>query len=343
MTPVLFASSLSKLRRAKEACTGHGCQRGTEPPHTERSHFAMHGSSSVLTPSIRSHFEVLYATHKLSGASDSTFRQYRASLNNFDEFLGRPATIEDLRDDLLHQAAHWLAGREKRRSAYTALKLQENLLAIWRFLLSKHLVIEAPNVKMIPVPELIPTAWTKPQLRRLWETCQKQTGTYCGVDKAGWWHGLHSVIWDTGERINAVLQCRWDNLDMRSRYLKIPHSVRKGKRADMLFRLHRDTILILRAIRDPERDLIFPWPLHPTSLHNHYRALLSEGNLPTDRYHKFHCLRRSTASYLEAAGGDATAQLGHEHRSTTKRYLDPRIVKQKHAADLLFRPGKRAS
>lgn len=298
---------------------------------------------AVLSPSLRSHFEVLYASHRLAGASDSTFRQYRATLKNFDEFLGREATIDDLRDDLVHRAAHWLAGREKKKSPFTALKLQENLLAIWRFLVSKHIVRDLPNVKLISVPDLIPVAWTKAELKTLWNTCQKQAGTIGGVTASGWWHGLHSVIWDTGERINAVLHCRWIDLDLRGRWLKVPHGIRKGKRADMLFRLHPDTILILRAIRDPKRELIFPWTSHPTQIYHEYKKLLKSAGLPTDRYHKFHCLRRSTASYLEAAGGDATAQLGHEHRSTTKRYLDPRIVKKRQASDVLFRPGKKAS
>jgi hypothetical protein len=38
-----------------------------------------------------------------------------------------------------------------------------------------------------------------------------------------------------------------------------------------------------------------------------------------------------------AAGGNATDLLGHANRETTKRYLDPRIVKQKQPSELLFR------
>jgi integrase len=52
-------------------------------------------------------------------------------------------------------------------------------------------------------------------------------------------------------------------------------------------------------------------------------------------------MRRSVASHYEAAGGNATELLGHSSRSVTLAYLDPRIVPQQHAVDLLFRPGDR--
>ncbi len=292
---------------------------------------------------LREVFEQMYIPHKLAGASDSTCRQYRASLKNFDLFLAsiginRPAEICDLRDDLVHRVAYWLV-KERKCRPHSALKLQENLLAIWRFLVSRHFILDSPDVKMINVPKLIPTAWTKEQLRTLWQACQKQEGEYSGIPCSLWWHALHSVIWDTGERISAVMQCRWTDLDLEGGYLHVQAEYRKGKTEDRLFRLHPDTVSLLDRMRNTVNGPIFPPPRGKvTNLWNHYKALLRGAGLPDDRSHMFHCLRRSTASWLEVAGGDATEQLGHSSREITKKYLDPRIVQKKQAADFLFRP-----
>jgi integrase len=62
--------------------------------------------------------------------------------------------------------------------------------------------------------------------------------------------------------------------------------------------------------------------------------------LPTDREHSFHCIRKTGASFADAAGADASKLLGHSSRSVTERhYLDPSIAKRDHAVDFLFRPG----
>lgn len=100
-----------------------------------------------------------------------------------------------------------------------------------------------------------------------------------------------------------------------------------------------DTIEALRAIRLPKEPRIFPWPYTPNYLWNRFDGLLQRAGLPHDARSKFHRIRRSVASYFEAAGGDATNLLGHSDRKVTrKHYLDRRIVQEKQASDVLFRP-----
>jgi integrase len=88
----------------------------------------------------------------------------------------------------------------------------------------------------------------------------------------------------------------------------------------------------------PGQKLLLPWPFDVGTLYHRYKGILRNADLPYDRSHKFHCLRRSTASYFEACGHDATKLLGHSSRKVTLRYLDPRIVGQTNASDVLFRP-----
>jgi integrase len=86
------------------------------------------------------------------------------------------------------------------------------------------------------------------------------------------------------------------------------------------------------------RRLLFPWPYSPSTLYNHYSRLLRRAGLPDDRKSKPQRMRRSFASHLEAAGGNATAALKHSSRKVTERaYLDPRIVGGQNHARLLPR------
>jgi integrase len=53
---------------------------------------------------------------------------------------------------------------------------------------------------------------------------------------------------------------------------------------------------------------------------------------------QFYSLRRSFASHLAAAGGDAREGLGHSSESVTRRYLDPRVTNAGKPADWQMLP-----
>ncbi len=95
---------------------------------------------------------------------------------------------------------------------------------------------------------------------------------------------------------------------------------------------------ILSQIRLPQRDLVFPWDRAQNYLWKVYGKIRKKAGLPAGRRDSFHRLRRSVASHMEAAGGNATDQLRHSGRRVTEAYLDPRIVVKQQAIDFLFRP-----
>lgn len=144
------------------------------------------------------------------------------------------------------------------------------------------------------------------------------------------------LAWDSGERIGALLQAEWSHLS--GEWLTLPAEIRKGGRQDRAYKLAADTLAILGSIRRPQRKLILPWPFHHTTLYNHYRRIRRRAGLPYDRRSGFHRIRRTVATFFEAAGGNATELLGHSDRRVTRGYLDPRLLKQPQAIDLLFRP-----
>lgn len=292
-----------------------------------------------LDRTLESHFRVLYERQRLRGCSPSTRRQYRINIDHFGEYLGRPATVDDLTDDAVAACMAWFV--ETRRAPRTANKFRDNMLALWRFLARKHVVDQWADVPPLAEPHRIPVAWTKEQLSRLYGTLDGLTGEIGGVSRRLWWHALHALCWDTAERISAVLSTEWGQVDLAGGWIVVKAEWRKGRRADVLSKLHPDTVHCLTLMREPERPRVLPWPWSKTYVWNRYKRILKAAGLPDDREHKFHCLRKSAASYFEAAGHDATRLLGHSSRRVTARYLDPRIVGQTHAADVLFRPAPR--
>lgn len=297
----------------------------------------MSTSYDRLDDTLFSHYLVLYERQRLRGCSNSTRWQFRINLRHFGQFLGRPAVLSDLTDDTIADVMAWFV-MVKKRAPRTANKFRDNMLALWRFLARKQIVSHWPDVEALAEPRRIPVAWTRSQLATLFKALSAQTGDYCGVPAAAWWNCLHSIAWDTGERISAILATEWRQLDLDAGWCIMRAESRKGRREDILSKLHGDTVIALRAIQDPERTMVFPWPYSKTYVWNRYKRILRLAGLPHDREHKFHCLRKSVASYFEAAGGDATKLLGHSARRVTLRYIDPRVVIQQHAADMLFRP-----
>jgi integrase len=81
----------------------------------------------------------------------------------------------------------------------------------------------------------------------------------------------------------------------------------------------------MAVARGPE-DTAIPWDRHPTYVYNRLKIILKRAGLPHGRKDKFHKVRKTTASYYEAAGGSAQRLLDHSSPAVTRRYLDPRIV-----------------
>lgn len=106
-----------------------------------------------------------------------------------------------------------------------------------------------------------------------------------------------------------------------------------------MYRMTRDTIDAINGISQPARELIWPWPFVRSYLWIRYRGLLRKAGMPNGRYSGFHRIRRTVASYYDAAGGDASRLLGHSDKRVTDCYLDPRITPTPQASDRLPRIG----
>lgn len=264
---------------------------------------------------------------------EKTRRHYRFAIGNLSRILGRRPRLNDLTDD--NVSAVMMDLLERGRCTRTANERRDRLNALWTWLAKRGMVKTFPtNVGLIE-PERVPVGWLEEEIPLLMAAFNQETKELDGVPAPAWWKTLHMAMWNSSERIGALIQCQWKHL--RKPWLVIPAELRKGKRADKAYRLSDETLEAIESIRNPKRKLIWPWPHHWTYLWIRYKIIRERAGLPTDRYSSFHRMRKTVASHFEAAGGNATQLLGHSSRKQTMKYLDPRITGEKQAADVLFK------
>lgn len=276
----------------------------------------------------------LYAP--LRSLSDRTIRVYGFTIDAFGRFLGHDPTVADL-DEVV--VARFLAHRVRQRAAATAAKDRATLRALWEFASRRKLSDTWPLMPIVRVPERVPEAWLTDEFKRLLDSAAQERTNYDGIPAADFWRALLLVCYDTGERVTSVMSTRWRNVQGRAIIFSAEN--RKGKRRDILREISEETQDALDRIRCSRsaNDLVWPWPRSTTYLWTRLEIILKRAGLPHDRKDKFHKIRKTTASYYKAAGGDAQGLLDHANPSTTRRYLDPRIVKGIAAPDVLPRVG----
>lgn len=271
-------------------------------------------------------------------ADANTRQQYRLSLANLQEAVGKRLTIGELSDDAVALMMQRL--RERGLSPRTINDRRARVHALWSWLCRRGVLAKWPMTPPLIEPTRVPEAWTEQELRKLFQAAALERRQVGGCPAWLWWSCLLSIAWNTGERVGAIMQLKWEHVDMDGRWLHVPAEIRKGKRQDMLYRLAPETMAFLLMQRRHTPEFILPWDRHPSYLWQAFGRLLKSAGLPTDRRSKFHRLRRSVASHYEAAGYDAQRLLGHSARSVTEAYIDPRIVPTIQASDVLFEIGQ---
>lgn len=268
----------------------------------------------------------------LKRISEQTESLYRLTIAEYGKSLGRDPTIGDLEE---LKVAAFLAKRVRERKPATAAKDRSQIRAMWELAARRKLVDEWPTIQRIRVPERVPEAWMTEEMEAILESASKETSSYDGIPAALWWRAVILVCYDSGERIGAVTSARW--CDVRGSRILFVAETRKGGRRDILCQLKPQTVESLNAIRigRVDGDRIFPWPRSKGYLWRRLEIILKRAGLPHGRSCKFHKIRKTTASYSEAAGLSAQEVLDHSDPKVTKRYIDPRIVVRRSAADVL--------
>jgi integrase len=282
----------------------------------------------------------IYVPLKLRGRSQESIRLLRHAITQFSRWLGRPAVLEDC-DDLV--VSQFLAKRGEKLAPESVARERSGLLAIWNLAQARGMVRLRPCVSTELVPERTPRALTEEELARLFAVAERSTGWVGPVPAKVFFPTLIAVLFYSGERITATLSIARDRY--RRPWLIVPPHTRKGKKRERIYELPPWVCDMLDEMLSYHRaERVFFWGATMTALRKRWKTLTRRAGLGEGRDVQFHVLRRSTASHLDAAGGDATAYMGHSSDTVTRRsYLDVRITgaKKPKAWELLptIRPG----
>lgn len=270
-------------------------------------------------------FANVYLPLRLRGKSENTTRLYECTLRSFGKYLERRPSLDDLNDLTISM---FLSKRARERSAFTAEKERTQLLSLARFAWDRGLIKVKPCVPPATLPERIPTAWTADQVRSLIRATDVEKKMIGGVPASLFWRGLVSVLWETAERVGAIMAMTI--ADYQHGVLLVRAEHRKGRKRDKLYGLSLSTQHVVEQIcrGRPLSEPIFCWDRAKTQLWHSFGRIVRRAGLADGRRTKFHMLRRSSATAFAAAGGDPVALLDHSSPRVTRAYLDPRLLPQ---------------
>jgi integrase len=265
-------------------------------------------------------FENYYRPLRLRGKSQQTCRLYGCTIRTFGKWLQYPPTVDDLSDLML---SRFLEERAATRSPYTAEKERSQLVSLARFARDRGIIPVMPEVPPAPLPERVPKAFSVCELQAIMRAAVATRGTVGHVSAGVFFAALVSVLWETAERIGAVMECLPS--DFTAPHLLVRAELRKGGKRDKAYRLSERTAALVRQVAGAGR--IFEWPQARTYLWSRYADIVARAGLGRGRHLSFHALRRSAASHFQSLGGDAVSLLDHSNPRITHRwYLDRRMT-----------------
>ena len=164
---------------------------------------------------------------------------YAETIARFDTFLGREATTADLDDMTVASFVRWRSQHTRGKSGRpispeTVTKDRTAILCLWVFACKKrmHTTGEWPGLPKRRRVVRTPDAYTAEDIQRLVIAARFRIGTICGQPANWWWPGLIMTLFQSGERIGAVMATRWEDVDLERGWIRFAAEDRKGGTSD---------------------------------------------------------------------------------------------------------------
>jgi integrase len=282
----------------------------------------------------------------LKNLSDRSVKMYESTLDRFRDFLGHEPTVDDLDDLTAAKFLRWRGTTVHSQcrgliSPASLAKDSAHLRSLWVWLAKKRWkrsdgeLLEFPDYARPRVPKPVPKAYKADELARLVEAARHRKGVICGKPAAWYWTTKLQAMFQTGERIGAVLELRWGQVDLERNTLTFLAATRKGHRETITRPISPALSKILATQKGAPGERVWPW-LEDRRLLSLYSSLKILCRSAGVEYHPFHSVRKSTASYLKRAGISAKKQLGHSSEEMAEtHYYDEEITGRESNLDYL--------
>lgn len=270
--------------------------------------------------SLRSYYNGVYVPLRLVGASPRTTEAYETALAIWGRHNSNVSLAEISEITLARFQAQILPGRSP-ASVNCYLRHLAAILAHYHATAGTA----APRWRKLREPRRVPLALTVDEFSAVIQEAKTERGSIGGVPAKLWWRSLLLAAWDTGCRMTAMLGTRSADF-LPGKGLLVSAEVQKDNEGQWFF-LPPDTLAVVAELAEYHQKMLWPRHLTVETIGKRFRRILDRSGIyaPKGSGMRFHRLRRSKASYTEAAGGDAQKALGHSTRAVTERYLDPRI------------------
>jgi integrase len=282
----------------------------------------------------------------LKNLSDRSVGMYESTLDRFRDFLGHEPTVDDLDDLTAAKFLRWRAStvHSERRGLISPASLAKDsaqLRSLWSWLAKKRWkksngeLLEFPDYARPRVPKPVPKAYKADELARLIKTARHRKGHVAGKPAAWYWVTKLLAMFQTGERIGAVLALRWSEVDLERHTLTFLAATRKGHRETITRPITPQLAEYLAMHKGAPGERVWPWldDRELLSCYSSLRVLCRTAGVP---YLPFHSIRKATASYLKRAGISAKKQLGHSSEEMAEtHYYDEDITGRESNLDYL--------
>jgi len=282
----------------------------------------------------------------LKNLSDRSVKMYESTLDRFRDFLGHEPTVDDLDDLTAAKFIRWRQStvHDPRRGLISPASLAKDsahLRSLWTWLAKKRWrrsdgeLIEFPDYARPRVPKPVPKAYKAEELARLVEAARHRRGLVAGKPAAWYWTTKLQAMFQTGERIGAILAIRWAQVDLERHTLTFLAATRKGHRETITRPISPALSRILATQQGQPAERVWGW-LDDRKILSCYASLRVLCRCAGVEYKPFHAIRKATASYLKRAGISAKKQLGHSSEEMAENhYYDEEITGRESNLDYL--------
>jgi integrase len=282
----------------------------------------------------------------LKNLNDRSVLMYLSTLERFRDFLGHEPTVDDLDDLTAAKFLRWRGStvHSKRRGLISPASLAKDsahLRSLWTWLAKKRWkrsdgeLIEFPDYARPRVPKPVPKAYKADELARLVDAAKHRKGHVAGKPAAWYWVTKLQAMFQTGERIGAVMALRWSEVDLERHTLTFLAATRKGHRETITRPITPELARCLAMHKGAPGERVWPW-LDDRELLSCYASLKVLCRTAGVPYKPFHSIRKATASYLKRAGISAKKQLGHSSEEMAEtHYYDEEITGRESNLDYL--------